>query len=135
MSESINEIVKNNLKILINKSLTKERSINAATDFIKKIENLNLSKVCIHITKLIFNEEICIPQTAGRINADYVFSIIDMDSLIFGLYKIYKYILNKVKLSKKEKNENVKIILEYIKEDPDNENQIYENILQLFELN
>lgn len=135
-NDNLEEYVKSNLKILVNKSISPVKSVAAAIDFIKKIEKLNLNEVCLFITKLIFGEEIDYPQNVGNINKEYVFSIIDMDTLTFGLLKIYNYILKNVKLSNGEKRENKKIILEYIEEikvlDPDNNNVNYEEILNLF---
>jgi len=135
-NDKIYETVKNNLKILVNKSVNITRSKLAASDMIRNIEKLNLTEVCFYITRLIFNEEIIQPQKAGDINESYTFSIIDMDELIFGLFLVYKNILSKVKLSKLEKQKNRNIILRYIEEnkifDPDNNNPNYEKILNLF---
>ena len=107
MKETQLEIIIPNLKILINKSLTKEKSILASKDFIRIIKNLNLKKVCFDITDLIFNE------TISEVEFESTFNIIDIDNLLYGLYEIYKFITSKINLTKLEKNKIRKIILEF----------------------
>jgi len=100
------EKIENSLKILINKSASQEKSILASVDFIKTIENMNLKKACFLITDLIFKEKI----TNNISNFEATFNIIDFDYLLYGLHKIYCFILSKIKLTSKEKQRIVHII-------------------------
>jgi len=112
--KEIKQFVKNNLKILINKSTDKNKSINASKDFIRQTDSLNLSKVCVNVTKLIFNEEICSFQKPGEINEAYAFQLIDHDSLSHGLLKIYDHILKHIKLEEDKRKTCKNYISNYI---------------------
>lgn len=124
MDKLLTELINNNLKILINKSTSEEKSILASKDFIQKIKDQNLRKTCLIITDLIFNEKIV------EVEFESTFSVIDIDCLAYGLYEIYKYIISRVKLSKKQNDKIMSIILSYI-EDLEY-NSIYNDIIKLF---
>lgn len=124
MDKLLTELINNNLKILINKSTSEEKSILASKDFIQKIKYQNLRRACVIITDLIFNE------TMVEVEFESTFSIIDIDCLSYGLYEIYKYIISRVVLSKNENEKIMSIILSYI-EDLEY-NSIYNDIIRLF---
>ena len=124
MDKSLTELINKNLKILINKSISKEKSILASKDFIQKIKDKDLRKTCSIITNLIFNEEIV------EVEFESTFYIIDIDCLLYGLYEIYKYIISKVRLSDKQNDKIISIILSFSNNQVYNE--LYNEIIKLF---